>query len=177
MLFIAICFNRNFILGHWLSREILTKYELKNSFRNQFIKKRLALRKPGRRLGCLMSCLILCLLVILTYNEEGNRKLNPFHTLEHQQKQEFFTNDCLSIIEEIRGECLKQHLSASAILHLKCKNHRRFSGFCCCSLVIFISILGLPITHAHSAINQLGKDYPATNVDFGCIKDVIKSQI
>ena len=76
-----------------------------------------------------MSCLILSFLVILTYNEEGNRKLNPFHTLEHQQKQEFVTNDCLSILEEIRGECLKNHLSASTLIRLKCKNHRLFFRF------------------------------------------------
>ena len=76
-----------------------------------------------------MTGLTLCLLVILTYNENGNRKLNPFHTLEQQQKQEFFTENCLSIIEEIRGECLKQHLLASALIHLKCKNHRLFFRF------------------------------------------------
>ena len=28
-----------FTLGNWLSREILTEYKLKNSLRNQFIKK------------------------------------------------------------------------------------------------------------------------------------------
>ena len=52
-----------------------------------------------------------------------------FTFLNTNRNKSFFTDDCLSIIEEIRGECLKRHLSASDILHLKCKNHRLFFRF------------------------------------------------
>ena len=118
-----------FILGHWFSREILSKYELSHSFRNQFLKKRLGLRRPGHRFSCFVSCLTLFSLVILTYNVKRHEKTNAFHNLECHQKQEFFTNECLSTIDEIRAESLKQYLSASALIQLKCKNHGLFFRF------------------------------------------------
>ena len=148
---------------------MLSKCKLSHSFRSQFLKKRIGL-------GCFVTCLALCFLVILTYNHKRPKQTNPFHNLEYHQKQEFFTNECLSIVEVIRADC-QHHLSTGALIQLKCKDHRLFSGFCCYSLVILISTLGLPITHARFTINQSEKDYPATNVVFGCTQNVIKSQM
>ena len=87
------------------------------------------MRKPRHWTSCLVPCLKLSLLVIFTYNEESNAKINPFHTLGYQQNQQFFTKDCLSIMEDIRIECLKQHLSVYALVHLRCRNHRLFFRF------------------------------------------------
>ena len=116
-------------LGQRFSRERLSNYILSHCFRSQFLKKRWRLQKPGRRLGCLVSCLTLSFFIILTYSDKGQEKSNPFHNLKHHQNQEFLTNESLSMIEEIRAKCLKQHLSANALIHLKCKDHRVFFRF------------------------------------------------
>ena len=92
-------------------------------------KEKIRFEEAGAPVGLFVSCVTLSILIFLTYSDKGQEKTNLFHNLQYQQNQEFLTKECLSKIKESTAECLKQQLSASALIYMKCGNHGIFFRF------------------------------------------------